>query len=379
MEVSDSSFTYFYDSALCFGSKLAPGIFHRWTQAIRRMMQRRGFEVIVYLDDFLLISPDKEHCKRGLNTLMSLVRELGFAIAYEKLIPPTQYITFLGLIIDINAMCLRLPADKLVSIRALLLTFKQRKRASLQQLQSLAGKLAFCSRVVQGGRIYLQRVLDFMRTLRHKRHKAKLTTDFHADIQWWLSYMNSKNFKPFAQFFTRTFSIETDACNNAGAAILCGHDWLYMDWARDLPPVANMHINVKETMAAMTALFRWAPLLRDSRVVIYTDNVCTKATLNKGTCKNTFLMPFLRHLCSLSSMYNFQFVCHYIPGIENIFADSVSRLSQKGQFLFWLSVLSSGTKYTFIDAINFCHGHMSNDVLINLLKQMKQRVAWWPG
>ncbi|CAG2216116.1 unnamed protein product [Mytilus edulis] len=45
----------FYDTKLPFGSKLAPHIFHRLSQAVRRMMSRRGFTIIAYLDDFLFV------------------------------------------------------------------------------------------------------------------------------------------------------------------------------------------------------------------------------------------------------------------------------------------------------------------------------------
>ena len=45
-----------YDTRLPFGAKLAPTIFHKLTQAVRRMMNRRGFDlVIVYLDDFFIV------------------------------------------------------------------------------------------------------------------------------------------------------------------------------------------------------------------------------------------------------------------------------------------------------------------------------------
>lgn len=44
---------YLRDTKLCFGSKLAPGIFHRLTQAVRGMLKRHGLAVtVVYLDDF---------------------------------------------------------------------------------------------------------------------------------------------------------------------------------------------------------------------------------------------------------------------------------------------------------------------------------------
>ena len=44
---------YMRDTKLPFGCRLAPGIFHRLTQAVKRMMARRGFTATVaYLDDF---------------------------------------------------------------------------------------------------------------------------------------------------------------------------------------------------------------------------------------------------------------------------------------------------------------------------------------
>ena len=51
---------YLRDTCLCFGSKLAPGIFHRLTQAVRRMLVRRMLvrhglaATVVYLDDFFI-------------------------------------------------------------------------------------------------------------------------------------------------------------------------------------------------------------------------------------------------------------------------------------------------------------------------------------
>ena len=49
---SDSP-SYLIDHRLPFGARKSPAIFHRLTQGVRRMMERRGYGgVIVYLDDF---------------------------------------------------------------------------------------------------------------------------------------------------------------------------------------------------------------------------------------------------------------------------------------------------------------------------------------
>ena len=46
----------FYDTCLPFGAESSPEIFHRPTQAVRRMMGERGFvNMIVYLDNFHVI------------------------------------------------------------------------------------------------------------------------------------------------------------------------------------------------------------------------------------------------------------------------------------------------------------------------------------
>ena len=58
----DQEVTYLIDKCLPFGAKFSPGIFHRLTQAVRRMMQRRGFSIVVYLDDFLIVEKSYDQC-----------------------------------------------------------------------------------------------------------------------------------------------------------------------------------------------------------------------------------------------------------------------------------------------------------------------------
>ena len=57
---------YLYDTKHPFGSKLAPGIFHRHSQAVGRMMSRRGYTIVVYLDDFLICEDSKDKCHKAL-------------------------------------------------------------------------------------------------------------------------------------------------------------------------------------------------------------------------------------------------------------------------------------------------------------------------
>ena len=49
---------------------------------------------LIYLDDFLIISDSEDTCAQALTTLIQLLRKLGLAIHWGKVVDPTQKITF---------------------------------------------------------------------------------------------------------------------------------------------------------------------------------------------------------------------------------------------------------------------------------------------
>ena len=159
----DSHPTYMYDAALSFGASLSPGIFHRLSQAVCRIMGKRGAKCSGYLDDFWVTAGTYAECNRILHSLLQLLRKLGFAISYKKVEGPAQCITFLGININSKLMDISLPQHKIMEYKELLRSFIDRPRASRRQLETLAGKLAWAANVVNGGRIYLQRVLAMLR------------------------------------------------------------------------------------------------------------------------------------------------------------------------------------------------------------------------
>ena len=197
--------TFLLDTALPFGSRFAPKIFHRLTQAVRRMMARRGFpNVVAYLDDFLIIESTYDRCLFAQRLLITILRILGFSIAWDKVEGPTLSLTFLGVLIDTNRACLELPPEKLAQFRTVIKESLSRKRLTLKQLQSLAGKLNWAAGVVRGGRTYLRRVLDAMRPLRAAHHKIVVSDTMRQDLKWWDTFLEIFNgirwFKPVSKW-----------------------------------------------------------------------------------------------------------------------------------------------------------------------------------
>ena len=135
----DGAPTYMFDKKLPFGARKSPAIFHRLTQSVRRMMARRGFsDIVVYLDNFLIIERSQQRCLQAMNTLVYLLRSLGFAINWSKVIDPCHKIEFLGIELDSINLCLTLPERKMHDTLELLHWFKGKNRASKKQLQRLA-------------------------------------------------------------------------------------------------------------------------------------------------------------------------------------------------------------------------------------------------
>ena len=158
--------------------------------------------------------------------------------------------------------------------------------------------------MVRGGRIYPQRVLDLMHPLKQPHHKVILTSKFKLDIEWWQNYIDHFN----CTFILRPSGPQVDVCTDScgsGAGMVTYNDWSYVNWQSDMPEILETHINVKETVAVVAAVIRWASLWTGTHVRVHTDNITTKAAINKGRCTSSLIMCFVRHLFWLSEQFQF--------------------------------------------------------------------------
>ena len=86
----------------------------------------------------------------------------------------------------------------------------------------------------------------------------------------------------------------------------------------------------KEVVAVVLAAHRWSDKWKNQRIIIYSDNTVTVASINKGSSPNHHIMKCLHSLFWLSSLFNFHLTAKHLPGVKNIAADSASRLTIPG-------------------------------------------------
>ena len=106
-------------------------------------------------------------------------------------------------------------------------------------------------------------------------------------------------------------------------------------------------INYKEATIAALSVLRWGHLFSNQTIVIYTDNTCKAAIINKCSCRNVSVMHLLRSMFWLSAKYNFVVKAKYIPGSTNVVADAISRLHEDGRLLQVESLVNSFTTTSF--------------------------------
>ena len=326
----DNTPTFMCDTRLPFGARRAPGIFHRITQAVRRCLEKRGFSpLVVYVDDFLIISQSKEECQAALRSLIAILRSLGFQIAWSKVVDPTQCLTFLG--IELNSLegTASLNPEKRAHLTHLLHSHLAKKHLSKKQLQRLAGKLSWAATVIPWGRLHVRSLFDRLASLQHDHHKCP-TRAIASDLHWWLLFLANPSYCRRIWDPRPTADIHCDASQLAGGAF-CRNDWLYTAWSADLPALADEHINMKELAIAIAAIFHWAPHLRDHKVLIATDNTATQAILNKGTSPSPAAANLLRHLSALAVHLDISVSAIHVPGCDNHIPDAISRLHSPGQ------------------------------------------------
>lgn len=77
---------------------------------------------------------------------------------------------FLGFELDSVEMKIKLPGDKLCSLKDLIISFLARKKATLKAFQALAGLLNFCLRALPPARAFTRRIYDVMQGVVKPHH-----------------------------------------------------------------------------------------------------------------------------------------------------------------------------------------------------------------
>lgn len=328
---------YYFDIVMQFGVTSATAIFEWYSSAAQYIAERScGIKHMVhYVDDFMLFSRGDAAAKLALDSVVKLFAELGIPISVDKLEGPNTSMIFLGILFDSVSMTIRLDDEKLASIQSELLLWSDRKTASKEQLQSIIGVLSFAAKVIAPGRTFLRRMIDHMKTLPSNTEvttQHPLSKSFQLDLQWWrrfISAWNGVGIIPDSNWTpAHVLSIFTDACV-PGYGALFGSSWFACTWTVDEEKQAARDkrdsMPFKELYALTIAAATWGSQWQGRKILFHCDCQPIVDAWRKGDSRKPQISHLIRTLLFLAATHHYNMNIIHIAGVDNVFADLLSR------------------------------------------------------
>ena len=267
-----------------------------------------------------------------MDTFKKVCHEIGMPILPDKSVGPVQVIKFLGLTINSVLMVVWVPDDKLQDIRNILTTMIKKWKATGYELESLAGKLNFISRIISARRSFIQRIYQVQIGIKKKLHidlKALVLQDLHM----WRTFLSKfRGWNPIVdmdQLSRHPLEVVADA---AGSAHLgwgtwlphTGH-WIYGQWETEVFDVLNLSLDFLELYALLVLVVMWAPILMDHVVLFRSDNTpAVYALINKASSIDDMML--LIHYITLFCMtHNIKILAKHVKGTNNKFCHLLSQ------------------------------------------------------
>ena len=277
-----------------------------------------------YLDDFLFLSaPGSTECATSLQIALHVCSHLGVPVASHKTEGPATQLTFLGIQIDTETMQLSLAQDKMTRILSLVLSWRSKRAATKQELQSLIGHLSHAATVVQHGRTFLRRMIDLTKQVKQPHHHLRLSADFRSDLHWWATFLPKWNGKSMIHQPDPAHSITADASGSWGCGAFGSNGaWFQVQWPDSW---AGYHIGSKEMVPVVIAVALWGAAWQSSSVLVRSDNIAVVCAISSGAAKDPLLMHLLRCLHFFLARFDISLVAKHIAGVHNTAADALSR------------------------------------------------------
>ena len=361
----DKRWKFFVDKNLPFGSSISCSHFQRFSNALKHIIEvTTGIpqSVTNYLDDYLFIQRTKQACNAMVRRFLSLCQYICLPVVLEKTEWATTRITFLGVLLDGERFCLAIPEDKRVQAFHMVMEMKDRKKATVKQLQRLAGLLNFLCKAIHPGRPFIRHMYaKFSKTVDLKNigglgpltrkqerlnflkhfHHVRLDSEFKHDCEVWGTFLTNQYavVRPMIDLDANTvhatklqFFMDASLSEAKGFGCYFAGSWTFGKWEPGFIRHCKPSIAYVELFALVAGILMWQDKLQNCRIQIFCDNQTVRSNVNNLTagCKNS--MYLIRLLTLNNLQFNRRVFVEYIETRKNSVADALSRLQLKRFF-----------------------------------------------
>lgn len=335
---------FYFSSVLMFGLRSSGFIWEEYAiafQWILSTLDSIGF-IMHYVDDFFVLTPPlptgtpnwHDACQND-HKLLARAQHLGLPLGLEpdKRRGPALRIVFLGLTLDSSSMTIEIPEQRMADTVTMLENYANKQRATARELQSLAGKMVYLTRIMRMGRAFLGRILDLKVRAGSGHAHIALDDAFRADVRFWLDFLpicpRTLSCPDTDWTDSDTMQLYTDASLEYGMGGYFHGQWFSQQWspAQLAAAIRNSRPSMPylELLALVSAAATWGHLWRGKRVSFFTDCEPVHTAVNKLGSSHPQSQCLLRSLVAISITHSFELRAAFIAGRDNTLADPLSR------------------------------------------------------
>ena len=346
----------YFDKMLPMGMRSAPYIAQRVTDVIAYIHKSMEFYLLNYVDDFVS-AEKKERIWEGFRFLTQLLQDLGVETSKEKVVQPTNRMAFLGITFDAGKQTMEIPEHKVKDITQDLDAWLYKNKATRKELESLIGKLQFATKCVRAGRVFMSRLLNWIRGL-DRRGFHPIPLEARKDLAWWRRFLHEHNGVSLMWLQAvpgEDTLIATDASKYGFGGTL--HTAYFR--GRFPEHYSTLNIAILELKAVMVALKIWATALQGKYFWIAVDNEAVASILNTGASREELLQDTMREIALIAAKHQFVIKARHIRGVDNRVPDWLSRWNeQKARRAFREYSKDKGLTRIYVDQSHLQNKHL---------------------
>ena len=300
---------------------------------LAKILRSKGLHSITfYVDDFLIVCDTYEEALAQSKLFVSLMREMGFDVADDKTLPPSQRCVFLGLLLDSLAMEVSVTEDRAAAITETIDSLVAAGRGQKKVLHTLQGKLGYISQVVRGGKIYTRSLIRAVSAHRGRRGSTMIDVDGELldDLRWWrrrladLRQAGSRLWLQEADYTVVTG--KSDASGRLGWGLVWGSDLFFSKWTA--AEAMDPDMCYKELVPVLFLAETLGHQLAGKIVRVGIDNSGAVFDLLKGDSDTLATRLLLKRLADAQAKHNFDIIGVQCDRQQQTLADMLTRFQE---------------------------------------------------
>ena len=254
---------------------------------------------------------------------------------------PSIELTYIGYLINTVDFTIGVPSEKRESTLKLLENSMSNRKISVEDLESLIGKLQFNEKAVRKGRSYLyslrQQLVKAQKAKAQSWHRIKFSSDAKSEMKWWhhaLQHDSKISLLHYVKWSDKLGVLEpTSDASEWGCGAYFNGEYISLPWTEEVKKIAVLGTRRRsmplcEAIGVAVAVSTWRHQLAGRQVVFRTDCLPVVHGINKGRSKSTssqWQNAAYRFINRISHKHNIFLRAEHIKGTDNILSDFVSR------------------------------------------------------